>query len=326
MENMIYQGTVLGPPLWNAFFSDSCMAVRATGFEEIVYADDLNAIRVVENNVTDDQAFRMLAECQSSLHRWGAANRVVFDPGKESMHIISRSRPSGPSFKLLGILFDFRFLMHEAIQSCVGDCGWKIQSLLRSRRFYNFADILLLYKAQILSFIEYRTCAFHFASSSGLGPLDAIQNRFLRSLGISALDALNHFALAPLSARRDIAMLGVIHRSVLGHSPGHFSRFFRPAPPPPPRSPRRHARHLADPLQLRAPDFARRSVLGSVSVYNLLPDSVVASPSVQEFQSRLQALIRDVANSSPEWADLFSCRIPFASHPLRRCRDWLPPA
>ena len=272
MENMIYQGTVLGPPLWNAFYSDSCMAVRATGFEEIVYADDLNAIRSVEISVTDDQAHRMMAECQTSLHRWGAANRVVFDPGKESTHILSRSRPWGDSFKLLGIIFDTRFLMHEAILACVSDCGWKIQSLLRCRRFYNSADILLLYKAQVLSFIEYRTCAFHFASSSVLAPLDAIQHSFLRSLNISDLDALNHFALAPLCARRDIAMLGVIHRSVLGLSPRHFASFFRSAPPPPPRSPRRHARHLADPLQLRAPDFARRSVLGLVSVYNLLPD------------------------------------------------------
>jgi hypothetical protein len=50
----------------------------------------------------------MLDECQASLHRRGAANRVVFDPGKESMHIISRSRPCGASFKLLGIVFDPR--------------------------------------------------------------------------------------------------------------------------------------------------------------------------------------------------------------------------
>ena len=166
IENMIYQGTVLGPPLWNAFFSDSCMAVRATGFEEIVYADDLNALRVVDNGVTNDQGRRMLDECQTSLRRRGAANRVVFDPGKESKHILSRSHPFGACFKLLGILFDPRFLLHEAIQSCICDCGWKLRCLLRS--------IILLYKAQILSYIEYRTCAFHFVSSSSLASLDAV--------------------------------------------------------------------------------------------------------------------------------------------------------
>ena len=120
-------------------------------------------------------------------------------------------------------------------------------------------------------------------------------------------------------------MLGGIHRSVLGLSPGHFYPFFRPAPPPPPRSPRRHFRHLVDPLHLRAPDFARRSVLGLVSVYNLLPDSVVAARTVHDVQSLLQALLRDYAGSYTVWSDLFSCRIPFANHPLRRCRDWVPP-
>eukprot|EP00959_Pyramimonas_sp_CCMP1952_P050752 1060417-Pyramimonas_sp.AAC.1 len=52
------QGAVLGYPLWSAFFSDSCMAVRATIFEELVYADDLIALRVVDNSVRDDQGHR----------------------------------------------------------------------------------------------------------------------------------------------------------------------------------------------------------------------------------------------------------------------------
>ena len=45
MNNMVYQGTVLGPPLWNIFFKDARSAIRAHRFTEIVYADDLNAFR-----------------------------------------------------------------------------------------------------------------------------------------------------------------------------------------------------------------------------------------------------------------------------------------
>eukprot|EP00959_Pyramimonas_sp_CCMP1952_P295483 6180190-Pyramimonas_sp.AAC.1 len=59
------------------------MAVRATEFEELVYADDLNAFRAVDSSVIDDQPHRMLVESQTSLPRWGEANRVVFDPGKD---------------------------------------------------------------------------------------------------------------------------------------------------------------------------------------------------------------------------------------------------
>eukprot|EP00969_Alexandrium_andersonii_P025509 1114407-Alexandrium_andersonii.AAC.1 len=63
----------------------------------------------------------MIRDCQSRLHRWGSANRVTFDTGKESAHVLSR-RASGPSFKMLGVVFDPQLLMHEAVHSCVVDC------------------------------------------------------------------------------------------------------------------------------------------------------------------------------------------------------------
>ena len=55
-----------------------------------------------------------------------------------------------------------------------------------------------------------------------LAGIDAVQTRFLRECGLSDEDALLHFNLAPLEARRDIAMLGFKHRSVLGYGPRHF--------------------------------------------------------------------------------------------------------
>ena len=75
---------------------------------------------------------------------------------------------------------------------------------------------MLLYKAQLLSYVEYRTPAVYHASSSVLAPIDGIQRRFLRETCVTDEQALFVFNLAPLSVRRDIAMLGVIHRTVLG--------------------------------------------------------------------------------------------------------------
>ena len=45
LAHSVYKGTVLGPPLWNAFFSDSRRALACIGFKETVFADDLNAWR-----------------------------------------------------------------------------------------------------------------------------------------------------------------------------------------------------------------------------------------------------------------------------------------
>eukprot|EP00959_Pyramimonas_sp_CCMP1952_P101560 2124808-Pyramimonas_sp.AAC.1 len=69
-------------------------------------------------------------ECQTSLRSWGAANRAVLDPGKESFYIISRSRPAGAPFKILGVRFDNYLLMRDAIADCVRERGWRVHKTL----------------------------------------------------------------------------------------------------------------------------------------------------------------------------------------------------
>ena len=68
---------------------------------------------------------------------------------------------------------------------------------------------MALYKAQVLPSLEYSTAAVYHACATTLDGIDQVQRRLLRYLGLSAEQALTEFSLAPLSARRDIAMLGV---------------------------------------------------------------------------------------------------------------------
>ena len=48
LANMVFQGTVLGPPLWNVFFADVAKAVNKNGSCESVFADDLNAFKAFD--------------------------------------------------------------------------------------------------------------------------------------------------------------------------------------------------------------------------------------------------------------------------------------
>ena len=48
MQDMVYQGTVLGPSLWNTFFQDARLPVNESGFMEIVFADDLSAWKLFQ--------------------------------------------------------------------------------------------------------------------------------------------------------------------------------------------------------------------------------------------------------------------------------------
>ena len=42
LANNVFQGTVLGPPLWNLFYADACRATRKYFFTETIFADDYN--------------------------------------------------------------------------------------------------------------------------------------------------------------------------------------------------------------------------------------------------------------------------------------------
>jgi hypothetical protein len=169
LKNMLHQGTVMGPILWNVFFEDARRAIEEWFFEEVAYADDLNAYREFTESTTNAQVIGTIKNCQTDLHAWGRANQVCFDPGKESMHVLSASDPHGSNFKLLGVSFDCMLDMTDAIGEVVADAGWKMRTLLRTRRFYCDADLVTLYKSHLLSYLEYRTPAVYHARREHLG-------------------------------------------------------------------------------------------------------------------------------------------------------------
>eukprot|EP00973_Karenia_brevis_P030294 4177217-Karenia_brevis.AAC.1 len=207
MSHMTYQGTVLGPMLWNLFFRDAQNAIAMCNFENIVYADDLNAYCLIPNSISEDECFQKLDEVQGHLHAWGDAQGIKFDAGKESKHLISHHLPVGDSFRILGILFDCKLIMDRCIHETVTSCNFKIKMLLRVKRFYSLFELINLYKAHILSFIEYRSPALLHASNTVLMPLDLVQTRFLTQLDVSIEAGAVYFSLLPLRTRRQIAAL-----------------------------------------------------------------------------------------------------------------------
>jgi hypothetical protein len=245
--------------------------------------------------------------CQKNLHAWGKANQVAFDPGKESMHVLSRTSPVGGSFKLLGVIHDTKLIMDEALHDLVGKVRRKRDALLRCQRHFNGRQLVDQYKSQILSHIEYRTASIYHACSTLLQPLDHVHDQVLEAAGLSSAEALLHCNLAPLSARRDIAMLGVIHRAVLGQGPKQLREFFFLTSDAPLTNRHRmqireyregSSDHWSDIARFgprtytAAPDYMTRSALGLCTVYNLLPANIVEeSSSVACFQSNLQQLL-----------------------------------
>ena len=76
--NMVYQGTVLGPPLWNIYYAEAAIAVKVRGFLEIVFADDLNCFKDFGFNVTHETMHGEMHQCQLELHKWGQSKPSEF--------------------------------------------------------------------------------------------------------------------------------------------------------------------------------------------------------------------------------------------------------
>ena len=314
LANSVYQGTVLGPPLWNTFFADARLAVEKHGFTETVFADDLNAWKAFPTDPRPIDASD-LHRVQRELHLWGCANQVLFDPSKESFHLLHRHLYWGENFKVLGCVYDAQLLMHAAARHVATEAGWRLRTLLNSRRFFSTPEMMRLYKAQVLSFVESSTPALYHAAPSVLEKIDRVQRRFLRELGVSELEALRGYRLAPLCSRRDMGMLGSLHKLNLGTAPDQLAvlfplvgtvteplslqrvRAWRPL----------HSKQLHTPVTFESTDLMQRSLFGLARCYNALPQRLVDIGSVKGFQKALQdGLLRLAEQGAPDWQTLYS--------------------
>ena len=120
---------------------------------------------------------------------------MLFDPSKESFHILHRTMHFGEDFKVLGCVFDPQLQMHAAARHVATEAGWRLHTLLRSRRFFSSKDVIHIYKAQILSFIESSTPGIFHAAPSTLERVDRVQKKLPREIGISEIEALRDYKL-----------------------------------------------------------------------------------------------------------------------------------
>ena len=188
----------------------------------------------------------------------------------------------------------------------------KVKSFLRARRFYTTQDMILQYKTHILPIIECHTGAIFHASTSTLARLDRIQSSFLKALNLTPEEAFERYNLAPLCLRRDIAILGLLHKCTLNIVHPSLRRLFwgryRPAFT---TMGRRHNKplhtHIED-LRLQ-PGLYQRSIFNMSNIYNLLPQAFVDVSTIQAFQSKLTAVARDKCrNGRPNWDSFLSAR------------------
>ena len=261
------------------------------------------------------------------MHAWGHANQVTFDSTKESFHLLHPRLAEGDCFRMLGVTFGPKLVMRKACYEIAAIAAGRAQIILKAARFYSREALILQYKSQVLSSIDYATPAIYHAPEFFLHAIEKIQNDFLIELDVSASEALLEFNLAPLSSRRDIDMLGLLHRVILNDAPVQFSKYIY-------RSSNvqahvrgwahrvdRHSHQLHDPLLTPSLKIVERPIFKLIHPYNRLPQSIVDCKSTKNFKTRLQKTLKECTISRhPKWEDSLSKGI--YTHSVHTFRSW----
>ena len=238
-------------------------------------------------------------------------NRVSFDAAKEYFVVLHPSAGSGPPFKLLGPLIDTDLRMHSCIDQVMSKVRPKINAILRMRGFYDVPQLLNQFKTHIWSLLEMNAGAIFHAASSLLDRFDKAQNSFLKELDMTSEQAFLEFNFAPPKLTRNIAMLGMLHKRVLGKChpsfehllPWHADRF-------PESTGSGHSKRLYGHWceATAHPVLFAKSIFCFIDVYNNLTQNVVDASCVSEFQAYLTQVARTRCQlHDTEWASSF-CR------------------
>ena len=160
MDNQVFQGTVLGPALWNAFFEMIDATITSCAFRTAKFADDLTAYRNFEGATPTQEICEKLQACQSDVHDFGRRHQVAFDGAKEHFCILHRGEPHGEAFRLLGCLVDPKLAMDAEIVRIKKKASPKISAILSCRHFYDTAGMMQQYKSHVLCLLESSSFGF----------------------------------------------------------------------------------------------------------------------------------------------------------------------
>ncbi len=311
IANQVFQGTVLGPPLWNVFFKDVDTPIVERCFRGAKFADDLSAFKNFESSTANTDIFEKLRDLQSHVHAWGTKHRVTFDASKEHFCILHREDCQGDVFKLLGTLIDPKLVMEDEVRRIRRKSKPKIKAILSTRSVYSVRDLIQQFKTHVWCLLEASNIAIYHVSATHLESIDVLQSQFVREIGLSEEQAFLEHNLAPLKLRRDISALGLLHKIQLGEAHPDFGNLFTKRVGRIEANTRHGKRRHGKQFEEIAGNsfYFNHSVFGAVRVYNVLPEYAVNSSTVSDFQSFLTKDARFKCRiGDASWVKMYCCR------------------
>ena len=160
------------------------------------------------------------------------------------------------------------------------------------------------YKTHVWNIREYQNGTIMHAAPSALAKLDDMQRSFVNKIHLTEEVAFLDFNFAPPCLRRDIGILGFLHKRVLDKCHVAIKRLLPFITP----QPMWHDKQLQSHLDscIARPLLFQRSLFGMVAVYNRLSQDMIDCTSVPQFQSMLTHIAKDkCAAGGASWQRMF---------------------
>ena len=243
LKSGVPQGSNLGPLLFNIFVNDLVTSVSDSMM--LQYADDVKICRSIHTPVDCE----LLQKDIDAIHLWCCANSLVLNPTKTKVVSFSRKANVVHPYTLdgseisrssvvrdLGILIDSRLNFNYHVSKVINDSLRILGIISRiTRDFQNYTCILNLFRALVLSRLDFCSTVWNSLGVTQALRLECIQRRLVRivydrhigrSVFYDYVGLLDTLGLSPLSTRRlvrDMVFLYKLFNSVFD-SPMLLSR------------------------------------------------------------------------------------------------------
>jgi len=205
---------------------------------------------------------------------------------------------------LLGSLIDSKFSMQPCVQDILDRARPKMKALLRTRGMYSHADMFRQYITHIWNLIEYHNGVLQHACDSDLRRIDSMQREFVQEMHLTEESAFINYNFVVPSLRREIDLLGFLHKRVLGLCHAAIIEFFPRIPTAAPWHDKQLESYLMQCTTRHS--LYERSIFNMVHVYNRLPQEVVDINNVSGFQSCLTDMAKHRCNAGARnWRQTF---------------------
>ena len=195
--------------------------------------------------------------------------------------------------------------MRPLIDALLTKVRTKSRALLRLRHVYTLDTLISQFKTHMWCHLEFSSGAIILATATERQRIDAMQRGFLREIGLSDSEAFVKYNFPPPSLRRAVAILGFVHKRVLGICHPALRQAFPFSPYP---NARYHDKQLQTNIEkmIAHRPLYMRSVWHYILIYNRLPQGIIDSKTVSTFQGKLTQIAKFRCQcDEPTWRDAY---------------------